>query len=187
MTGGHPGHEVTDSVRACWEPHALALLAFERGQRDASMLVIDDLGDTDVLPARWFFRGEEEFPSLERRALDLGRILGSGDRLHLLDTQAEGLQPIDARLGVEVREVRAEEHAIDADAANRAKQRFVEVDGWKLVVSPDPAGDRRELFDLAERIPRHLDHLLTRTGAQLGDARQERVSGDDESRNPHPV
>jgi arylsulfatase len=33
--------------------------------------------------------------------------------------------------------------------ANRAKQRFVEVDGWKLVVSPDPAGDRRELFDLA--------------------------------------
>ncbi len=32
--------------------------------------------------------------------------------------------------------------------AIRAKQRFVEVDGWKLVRSPDPEGDRHELFDL---------------------------------------
>jgi arylsulfatase A-like enzyme len=33
--------------------------------------------------------------------------------------------------------------------ANRAKQRFVEIDDWKLVVSPGPTGDRFELFDLA--------------------------------------
>jgi SAM-dependent methyltransferase len=91
MAEGQPGHEPTASVRACWEPHALALLAFERGQRDASILVIDDLGDTDVLPARWFFRDEEAFPALERRALDLcvGRVLdlGAGAGCHALVLQ----------------------------------------------------------------------------------------------------
>jgi len=32
--------------------------------------------------------------------------------------------------------------------ANRAKQRFVQADRWKLVLSPRPDGDRAELFDL---------------------------------------
>ncbi len=32
--------------------------------------------------------------------------------------------------------------------SNRAKQRFVIVEPWKLVLSPHPAGDRIELFDL---------------------------------------
>ena len=99
MTGSDPGHEVTAAVRACWEPHALALLAFERGERDASILVVDDLGDTDALPARWFFRGEEEFPSLERRALDLcvGSVLdlGAGAGCHALVLQERG-HPVSA-------------------------------------------------------------------------------------------
>jgi arylsulfatase A-like enzyme len=34
------------------------------------------------------------------------------------------------------------------ERANRAKQRFVEIDGWKLVRSPRPDGDVLELFDL---------------------------------------
>lgn len=94
MAEGDPQYEVTAGVRACWEPHVLALLAFERGERDASILVVDDLGDTDELPASWFFRGEEEFPSLERRALDLcaGEVLdlGAGAGCHALALQKRG-------------------------------------------------------------------------------------------------
>jgi len=91
---GNPEQKVTAGVRACWEPHALALLAFERGERDASILVVDDFGDTDALPARWFFRGEEEFPPLERLALDMcvGRVLdlGAGAGCHALALQERG-------------------------------------------------------------------------------------------------
>jgi len=91
---GQPEHEVTAGVRACWEPHARALLAFERGDRDASILVIDDLGDTEALPASWFFRDEGRFPPLERRALELceGRVLdlGAGAGCHALVLQERG-------------------------------------------------------------------------------------------------
>jgi SAM-dependent methyltransferase len=81
-------------IRACWEPHARALLAWERGDRDASVLVVDDLGDSEAMPAGWFFRGEEGLPPLERRALDRceGRVLdiGAGGGCHALALQARG-------------------------------------------------------------------------------------------------
>ncbi|NNE43780.1 MAG: hypothetical protein HKN12_06210, partial [Gemmatimonadetes bacterium] len=35
-----------------------------------------------------------------------------------------------------------------AEQANRAKQRFIEKDGWKLVRSPHESGDLHELFNL---------------------------------------
>ena len=46
----------------------------------ASILVVDDLGNSDLLPAEWFFRREEGLPLLERSALDLctGRVLDVG-------------------------------------------------------------------------------------------------------------
>ncbi|MBT8479844.1 MAG: methyltransferase domain-containing protein [Gemmatimonadetes bacterium] len=94
MTGFDPEYDVTVAVRACWEPHARALLAFAAGQADAQLLVVDDLGDSDVLPAQWFFRGVEAFPALERLALDLceGRVLdlGAGAGCHSLVLQERG-------------------------------------------------------------------------------------------------
>jgi SAM-dependent methyltransferase len=75
-------------MRAVWEPHARALLSFERGNGDASILVVDDLGNSDLLPAAWFFREADGLPPLERAALDLcvGRVLdlGAGAGCHAL-------------------------------------------------------------------------------------------------------
>jgi len=89
-----PEFEVSAATRACWESHARALLAFEQGDRDATILVVDDLGDSDVLPASWFFRDEDDLPPLEGLGLDLcqGSVLdlGAGAGCHSLALQKRG-------------------------------------------------------------------------------------------------
>ena len=94
MAGADRKGRMASRMRACWEPHARALLSFERGDTDASILVVDDLGDSDLLPAAWFFRGEDELPLLERTALDLctGRVLdvGAGAGCHALALMDRG-------------------------------------------------------------------------------------------------
>lgn len=87
-------YEASEAGRACWEPHARALLAFERGDPDATILVVDDLGDSEAVPAGWFFRDEDDLPPLERQALDLcqGSVLdlGAGAGCHSLPLQQRG-------------------------------------------------------------------------------------------------
>jgi 2-polyprenyl-3-methyl-5-hydroxy-6-metoxy-1,4-benzoquinol methylase len=76
-----------------WQPHAAAMEAFHRGQRDARIVVYDDY-ERDEVPVSYFFRRPSEFPSLEWTALDLcrGRVLdvGAGSGCHSLVLQERG-------------------------------------------------------------------------------------------------
>ena len=78
-----------------WTPYAEAMAAFHRGDRDAYMVVYDDY-ERDEVPLSYFFRDSNEFPELERLALDLcrGRVLdvGAGSGCHTLALQERGFQ-----------------------------------------------------------------------------------------------
>lgn len=78
-----------------WKPHAAAMQAYHRGKHDAVLVVYDDF-ERDVVPVSYFFRGPDEFPPIERLALDLcrGRVLdvGAGSGCHSLALQERGLE-----------------------------------------------------------------------------------------------
>ena len=76
-----------------WKPHAAAMEAYHQGKRNAVLVVYDDF-ERDEVPISYFFRGPENFPSLEQLALDLcrGRVLdvGAGSGCHSLVLQSRG-------------------------------------------------------------------------------------------------
>ena len=57
--------------RARWGPLAAALLAYHEGQRDAKLVVRTDLRTVEEWPVSLFFRESDDFPPLEREALEL--------------------------------------------------------------------------------------------------------------------
>ncbi len=78
-----------------WAPHAAAMQAYHRGKHDAVLVVYDDF-ERDEVPVSYFFRGPDQFPPLERLALELcrGRVLdvGAGSGCHSLALQDRGLE-----------------------------------------------------------------------------------------------
>ena len=62
-----------------WAPHGAALRAFLAGREDAEIVVRGEDGEEERTPARVFFRGPEEFSSLEDAALP-GARSGRGRR-----------------------------------------------------------------------------------------------------------
>ena len=56
--------------RARWGPLAAALLAYHEGQLDAKLLVRTDLRTLEEWPVSLFFRESDDFPPLEREALE---------------------------------------------------------------------------------------------------------------------
>lgn len=78
-----------------WEPHQAAMWAYHQGDHDAAIVVYDDF-ERDEIPISYFFRGPEQFPSVERQALALcrGRVLdvGAGSGCHSLALQDQGLE-----------------------------------------------------------------------------------------------
>ena len=78
-----------------WKPYEEAMRAYHQGRHDALIVVYDDF-ERDEAPIAYFFRGPDQFPPLEQRALDLcrGRVLdvGAGSGCHSLALQERGLQ-----------------------------------------------------------------------------------------------
>jgi SAM-dependent methyltransferase len=77
------------------DPLGQALLAYMAGKEDAVIEVFPDVGDTDVIPARYLMRTPADWPELERRALEAcqGHVLdiGAGAGSHALVLQQRGM------------------------------------------------------------------------------------------------
>ena len=77
-------------------PHGLALMAYHRGDRDATLLIRRDDGQETPMPVGFFFRRSPDIPEIEKMALDLcsGHVLdiGAGTGVHSLELQARGLE-----------------------------------------------------------------------------------------------
>ncbi|WP_046242772.1 class I SAM-dependent methyltransferase [Hymenobacter terrenus] len=73
-----------------------AILAYHRGDADASLTVHCNVADDEPLPAAYFFRTLLQMPDLERLALDesRGRVLdlGAGAGCHSLELQSRGFE-----------------------------------------------------------------------------------------------
>ncbi len=79
-----------------WAPLGYAVSAYHRGHRDAEMIVESDVFETEIIPARHFYRPDDEaLPELDRRALDRcrGTVLdaGAGAGRHALELQRRDL------------------------------------------------------------------------------------------------
>ena len=76
------------------QPHGLALLAYQRGDKEAQVFVRRDDGHAGPLPAAHFFRQPDDFSAIEKLALEncMGSILdaGAGAGIHSLFLQETG-------------------------------------------------------------------------------------------------
>lgn len=78
------------------EPHAQALRDYFAGDRAATLILHNDLGEQEELPVSVFFREPDDFFSFEIAALQLcrGRVLdvGAGTGVHTLYLQQRGFE-----------------------------------------------------------------------------------------------
>ena len=165
----HEGNGGT--TRACWEPHARALLAYESGHLGSEILVLDDLGDTDRLPASWFFRDPESLPAIERRALELcrGSVLdvGAGAGCHALALQERGHSVCAVEILPEMVSLLERRGVVDARAgsaldppAGRWDTVLMLMNGWGLP----------ETLAGLERYLEGLDRMVSPGGQVLADS-----------------
>jgi arylsulfatase A-like enzyme len=124
------------------------VLATPDGPRGLRRRTVSSL--VDVAPTLWTAATGEQAPPGDGVPFDVpqGRAFGESDlcRFPDLNDRLGGLLPPEiARSPDRIPDWKTRWEA----QANRAKQRFVEEGGWKLVLTPRPDGDRHELFDLA--------------------------------------
>ena len=87
---------MSSSASTSLDPLGHALLAYQRGQQNATITVHSNVADEEPLPAAYFFRSLWEMPELERTALGecRGRVLdlGAGAGCHSLELQSRGFE-----------------------------------------------------------------------------------------------
>lgn len=95
---------------APWKPLGAALMAYHHGDRDAALQIESDIFETEVIPARNYYRPmEDPLPELEKRALRHCRAqvldLGAGAGRHSLELQKMGLTPLAVDISLEAVEI----------------------------------------------------------------------------------
>ena len=100
----------------------MALLEYFHGDSSAEVVVHGDDGETEIVPARVFFRGASDFSALEEAALALcrGRVLdaGAGAGCHALVLQEGGLSVCAIDIAPEAVEVMRRRGVKDARCAD---------------------------------------------------------------------
>jgi len=78
-----------------FHPYGLAILDYFNGNISATLTVFDELGQRREVPVARFFREGDDFPEIEKKALELcyGKVLdiGAGAGRHSLALQERGL------------------------------------------------------------------------------------------------
>lgn len=81
-----------------WSPHGTALQSYQNGNKKASIGIKMDDGSVTWMPIEIYFRTQEEFPEIERIALDLCRGLvldvGAGAGAHCIALQEKKLEVV---------------------------------------------------------------------------------------------
>ncbi len=104
------------------DPFESAFYDYLNGNSSAEVLVYCNKGDDEVIPISYFFRGFEQMPLLEQKALELctGKILdiGAGSGIHSLHLKSQGMDTtsLDIKPGfVDVMKKRGLENVVLSD------------------------------------------------------------------------
>lgn len=153
------------------DPLGKALLAYMDGKEDATLQVYPDIGDSDILSARYLMRSAEDWPEVERRAVEAcrGKVLdiGAGAGSHVLALQERGLEvtALDVSPGaVAVMQRRGVKRALLQNVWSFSDEKF---DTLLLLMNGiGIVGDLKGLADFLD----HLKHLLAPGGHILMDS-----------------
>ncbi len=113
------------------DPLELAFSDYFNGDKQANILIYNDIGDMENVPVSYFFRSFEEMPLLEQKALELcrGSVLdvGAGSGCHSLVLKDRGLDITSLEIRpalVEIMNKRGLNTAVQADFYNYNDKTF---------------------------------------------------------------
>ncbi len=113
------------------DPLELAFFDYFNGDKQANILIYNDIGDMENVPVSYFFRSFEEMPLLEQKALELcrGSVLdvGAGSGCHSLVLKDRGLDITSLEIRpalVEIMNKRGLNTAVQADFYNYNDKTF---------------------------------------------------------------
>lgn len=173
-----------------WRPLDAALAAYRAGRRNASVIMTTDVGGEESVSAELFFRGLEDMPPVEQKAVELarGRVLdlGAGAGAHSVPLSQAGLSTTAVEVLPTAREILTERGIRDVRAGGleslEAGERFDTV-----LVLMNGLGLAGSLGGL-ERFLAALSARMAPGGQLLVDSTDPRAWGDpDDGRYPGEV
>ncbi len=159
------------------------MLAYHRGQHDATIVVYDDY-ERDEAPISYFFRESDQFPPLELTALAhcRGRVLdvGAGSGCHSLALQQRGLSVTAIEISPVLVDILRQRGVRDAREATWMDLRLDEP--FDTVLMMMNGVGLAETLDGLDRFFREARRLIRPDGQILADSTDVRVRMDPDAR-----